>query len=218
MNRLEWINEKRILAEKRYDTIFSMDYDKNWGKIEEIHRKNLIYFLNLIPCSSKILDAPCGTGKYWSMITSEGFNVFGIDQSQKMLENATAKYTDVSVEKIGLQEINYISEFYGIICIDAMENVFPEDWTVVLGNFYKALKKDGYLYFSVETIDKAERDEAFKKGIEMELPVVEGEVAHTGGYHYYPDIEKVKAKLKELEFHIVKEDISDGYHHFIVRK
>lgn len=206
------------MAEKRYDTIFAIDYDKNWGQIEAQHKENLIYLLNLIPDGSKVLDAACGTGKYWTIITSNGFRVLGIDQSQKMLDSAMAKYPNVSVKKVGLQEMNYSSEFYAVICIDAMENVFPEDWVIVLENFYKSLKKDGYLYFTVETIDKFEVEYALKKGIEMGLPVVEGEYAYEGGYHYYPTIEKVKTYLKNLKFTIVKENISDGYYHFIVRK
>lgn len=218
MNRLEWVKEKRKMAEKRYDTIFSIGYDNNWGQIEEIHKENLLYFLNLIPSSDTILDAACGTGKYWSIIITNGYNVLGIDQSQKMLDSAISKFPDINVKKIGLQEISFNNRFKGIICIDAMENVFPEEWTLVLNNFYKALEEDGYLYFTVETISKDETEYALKKGLEAGLPVVEWEYAHEGGYHYYPSIEKVKEWLNLSGFFIIKEGTSDGYEHFIVRK
>lgn len=218
MDRSQWIKEKRKMAEKRYDTIFSIGYDNNWGQIEEIHRENLLYFLSLIPDGDTILDAACGTGKYWSLVTDKGYNVIGIDQSQKMLDNAADKFPDINIEKIGLQEISYNNRFHGIICIDAMENVFPEEWMLVLGNFYKALKKGGYLYFTVETICKDEIAFALKKGLEMGFPVVEGEYAHEGGYHYYPPIDKVKEWINLSGFVTVKENTSDGYEHFILKK
>lgn len=218
MDRSEWIKEKREMAEKRYDTIFSIGYDNNWGQIEDKHRENLLYFLGLLPGGDTILDAACGTGKYWSVITDKGYNVIGIDQSQKMLNNAADKFPDINIEKIGLQEISYNNRFHGIICIDAMENVFPEEWMLVLKNFYKALKKDGYLYFTVETISKDQIEYALKKGHEMGFPVVEGEYAHEGGYHYYPSIEKVRGWINLSGFVILKENTSDGYEHFILKK
>ncbi|MBU5330855.1 class I SAM-dependent methyltransferase [Anaerocolumna aminovalerica] len=35
--------------------------------------------MGLIPNGDTILDAACGTGKYWSIITAKGYNVLGID-------------------------------------------------------------------------------------------------------------------------------------------
>ncbi|SFB10503.1 class I SAM-dependent methyltransferase [Clostridium frigidicarnis] len=218
MDREQWLKEKRSMAEKRYDAIFAIDYDDKWGGMEEQHKDNLLYFLKLLPKKTKILDAACGTGKYWSIIISEGFHILGIDQSQKMIDSAIYKYPNIDVKKLGLQEMNYNDEFYGIMCIDAMENVFPEDWINVLKNFYKALRKDGYLYFTVEIIDKKEREEALRIGSEMGLPVIEGEHAHEGGYHYYPTIERVRELLNYVKFSVERENSSDGYHHFVVRK
>jgi len=205
MNRQEWLQEKRRMAELRYDTIFSVDYDEKWGKISEIHKKNLLYFLSLLPKGTTILDAACGTGKYWGIIKENGYNVFGIDQSQQMLNKAALKFQDVEVRKIGLQEMDYTDAFDGIICIDAMENVFPEDWILVLNNFRRALKNGGVLYFTVEVIDQKELLEAYNKGIELGLPLVMGEFAHEGGYHFYPEIDKVKEWLNITEFTIEKD-------------
>lgn len=148
------VEGKRRLAELRYDIIFSVDYDEKWENIGEIHKKNLLYFLSLLHKGTTILDAGCGTGKYWGIIKENGYNVLGIDQSQQMLNKAASKFPDVEVRKIGLQEMDYTNAFDGIICIDAMENVFPEDWKLVLNNFHRALKNGGVLYFTVEVIDQ----------------------------------------------------------------
>ena len=218
MKRQDWLNEKRIMAEKRYDSIFSIDYDKNWGNIEKIHEETLEKFLKLIIPNGKILDAACGTGKYYPIISSKNFHILGIDQSQKMLENATCKFPLMKTKKLGLQEITFNNEFDGIICIDALENVFPEHLLSVFQNFYKALKPNGYFYFTIETLNDDEIKIAFEKGIEMGLPIVKGEYVLEGGYHYYPSIDEIKNLLISAKFNIFSENISEGYHHFIVSK
>ncbi len=218
MNRKQWIKERRRVAEERYDNIFSLDYDEKWGNLEQNHIDNLNYFLNLLPKETRILDAACGTGKYWDIVTSKNFKVIGMDQSSNMLKKAQMKYPKISIIKGGLQEIGCSEEFWGILCIDAMENIFPEQWPLVLKNFYRALKKEGYLYFTVETISEDETKEAFKKALKLGLPVIEGEYAHEGGYHYYPAIEEVKVWIKDIGFNMIKEGVSEGYYHFIVKK
>lgn len=218
MDRGVWLKEKRKLAEERYDKIFSINYDENWGRINEVHKNNIIEFCDLLPKGERILDAACGTGKYWTIIKNNGQRVVGIDQSQEMLNKARVKHCDVHIRKLGLQEIDYEKEFYGIICMDAMENIFPEEWGKVLSNFYKALKDGGLLYFTVELLEEKEMLEAYKKGIEMGLPIVKGEFVHEGGYHYYPELDLAKNWISEAGFSVLKEDISEGYHHFVVKK
>lgn len=218
MDRKEWIIKKRKKAEERYDTIFSLDYDKNWGYIEEKHKKMVEKFIELLPDDCYILDAACGTGKYWDILKKNNLKVKGIDQSKEMLKKAHFKCKDYEIEKKGLQEINELDIFDGIMCVDAMENVFPEDWERVVRNFYKALKKEGILYFTVEIISKEEKDKAYTLGQQKGLPILYGEVAHEGGYHYYPDIEYVKDIIRNEGFTILMESTSEGYKHFIVEK
>jgi hypothetical protein len=52
----------------------------------------------------------------------------------------------------------------------------------------------------------------------MGLPVVHGEWAQEGKYHYYPAIEQVKEWLHQARFELVDEAVGDDYHHFLVRK
>lgn len=218
MERKEWLIEKRKRAEERYDIIFSLDYDEKWGYIEEVHKNMILKFISQLRERPYILDAACGTGKYWNILKEYELKIKGIDQSREMLKKAKAKCEKYETEKTGLQEINEIDTYDGIMCVDAMENIFPEDWKQVINNFYDALKKEGKLYFTVETVSKEELDEAFTAGKNMELPVVYGEVAHQGGYHYYPEINYIKELLKDAGFKVIEESISEGYHHFITKK
>ena len=221
MDRATWIREKRRLAEVRMDTLFAHNYDEGWGHINPSHREFMTQFLGLCPPDCTILDVACGTGKYWGMILESGRSVRGVDQSRQMLLQAHRKFPQVPIEKIGMQELPYVDAFDGIICMDAMEFVFPEDWPLVLRNFYKALKIGGHLYFTVEIYETPEYEqevrEAYLKAKEMGMPVVEGEFA-LEGYHYYPGIEQVKRWLQEASFRILRDAEGDGYHHFLVRR
>jgi SAM-dependent methyltransferase len=219
MDRSNWLKEKRRRSEERMDTLFAPLYDEKWGVYgNATHRLFIHKFLSFLPQSSTILDAACGTGKYWPMLLEKGHTVVGIDQSQGMLSRAKAKFPSVPVKKVGLQEMLFEEAFDGIICVDAMEFVSPEDWPVVLRHFYRALRPDGRLYFTVELADVNEIQAAFEKARRMGFPVVYGEWAHEGGYHYYPEIEKVKEWVQLARFHLIDETVGDDYHHFLVQK
>jgi len=135
-----------------------------------------------------------------------------------MLRQANAKFPDVRTEKMGLQEIDFTDTFNGAICMDAMEFVAPEDWSLVLINFYCALKHDEHLYFTVELIEYDELEHSYNEAKKQRLPVVEGEYAHEGYYHHYPKLEQVRMWVVQASFVIVEEGEGDGYQHFLVRK
>ena len=68
LKRAEWLKEKRRMTEIRYDTMFARDYDEHWSHINPSHRAFLLDFLAYLPSDGMILDAACGTGKYWPII------------------------------------------------------------------------------------------------------------------------------------------------------
>jgi 2-polyprenyl-3-methyl-5-hydroxy-6-metoxy-1,4-benzoquinol methylase len=219
MDRQTWIKHKRRRSEERMDTLFAPTYDEHWGSYSnDSHRAILGRFLALCRPAGTILDAACGTGKYWPTILESGRAVRGIDQSQQMLVGASAKFPSVPVEKLGLQEIHFVETFDGIICMDAMEFVFPENWPLVVGNFHRALKPHGHLYFTVELIDEAELRASMDAARAQGFPIVDGEFAHEDGYHFYPAIEQVRAWVAAADFAILEEAVGDDYHHLLMRK
>ncbi|HEY3474292.1 MAG TPA: class I SAM-dependent methyltransferase, partial [Anaerolineales bacterium] len=163
-------------------------------------------------------DAACGAGRYTGLLLEAGHTVIGIDQAQGMLDRARMKFPTVPLEKMGLQEMHYLGQFDGAICMDALEHVPPEDWPIILYNFYRALKPGGYLYFTVELAEGAEVEAAFRQGQEMGLPVVYGEWINDGVYHYYPSMSQVREWIQEAGLELVEEEEGDGYHHFVTRK
>src|SRR4051812_43173092 len=179
MNRRDWLRARRRINEQRMDTIFAPIYDTNWGSyINPTHQRMLEQFLTACPTNTLILDAACGTGKYWPVLLSTGRQVVGIDQSQQMLTVAQAKHPAVPVRKLGLQELDDHQCYDGIICIDAMENVFPEDWLQVLYNVHRALREGGWFYLTVELETPEVLATLFQQARQEGLPVVEGEVVH----------------------------------------
>ncbi|MSR90412.1 class I SAM-dependent DNA methyltransferase [Inconstantimicrobium porci] len=216
MDRKEFIAYKRNMAVQRYNEIFSKDYDLNWGRIESVHKENLESLLKTLPKCPDILDAACGTGKYFSIMKKYDTIITGIDQSEKMLETAKKKYQDVNVKLLGMQEISFENKFDAVICMDAMENIFPEDWELVIGNFKKSLKENGILYFTVELEDEEVIKDKFNEAVKINLPVKYGEVA-LEGYHYYPTEEFVKACLVNNGFKLLKQNKSEGYAHYFAK-
>lgn len=205
--------------EERMDRLFAPIYDAEWGAtISPSHRKFVERFLRLCPPEGLILDAACGTGKYWPMFHATGRTVVGTDQSQGMLDRAHEKFPKVPLHKVGLQELSYAGIFDGAVCIDAMEYIFPEDWPLVLANLRRALKPKRPLYFTVELPDEGEMHDAVASALQSGLPVVEGEYALDGTYHYYPPVAQIRKWIEESGLHVLAEQVGDGYRHFLVQR
>ena len=219
MNRSDWLRKMRLEAEEKYTTLWAADYGEKWGTYKNsTHQQFIQKFLGLLEPHSTILDAACGAGRYMPILLEKGHTVLGIDQSQGMLDSAKKKFPTVQLEKIGLQEMSFAEMFDGAICMDAMEHVCPEDWLPIFHNFHRALKPQGYMYFTVEIANANEVEEAFKTAQEMGLPVVYGEWVNDEVYHYYPTMDQVREWIREADFRLVDEGEGDVYHHFIVQK
>jgi cyclopropane fatty-acyl-phospholipid synthase-like methyltransferase len=219
MDRMQWLKEQRREAEERYSTLWAPHYWETFGFYPNAsHLQFIQKFKDLLPQNSTILDAACGAGRYMPEFVGKGFTVVGIDQSEGMLARAQEKFPEVTLEKVGLQEMSFREMFEGAICMDAMEHVAPEDWPVILANFQRALKRHGYLYFTVEIQDETEVKAAFEQAQQAGLPVVYGEWVNDEVYHYYPTMEQVRDWVQQAGFTILEEGEGDGYHHFLMRK
>jgi hypothetical protein len=106
--------------------------------------------------------------------------------------------------------------------MDAMENVPPEDWPLVLGNFHRSLKPHGYFYFTAETIENANESEirqAFERSQQAGLPVVYGEYPDEEVYHYHPTTQQVREWTQQAGFEILKDGNGEiWYYHLLARK
>jgi len=200
------------------DTLWAPDYDAHWVHINPTHRSMLERFLALCPPGAMILDAACGTGKYWPLIRESGRHVLGTDQSSGMLAQARGKFPDTPTAKIAMQDLPWTELYPGAICMDALENISPEDWPTVLYHLVRALSPSGHLYFTVELESMENVRAAYLAGRELGLPLVEGEWAHQGSYHYYPTLPQVQEWSAAAGLVVVETTEGDGYSHWLTRK
>jgi ubiquinone/menaquinone biosynthesis C-methylase UbiE len=220
VDREAWLRERRQTAEERHDTIHAFTYDDQYGEIGPTHRRFVADLLERCQPGGTVLDAACGTGKYFAMVLDAGRRVVGTDQSTGMLAKARARFPAVPLERVGLQELAFDAEFDAVMCIDAMENIPPEDWPRVVGNLRRALRPGGHLYLTVEQVDDEELDRELAEATARGLPVVRGEESRDG-YHYYPSREQVGYWMEEGMLAVVAEDYSPGdgygYLHLLAR-
>jgi SAM-dependent methyltransferase len=241
MERSEWLILMRKRTEVLYDC-FSSRYWVTWGlDTEETHRHYLQIFLERVTPYGTILSAACGAGRFDGMLLEAGHSVVGIDQSAGVLASAKEHFPEVKYQKMALHEMNFQETFDGIICMDAMEHICPEDYPGILLGFQNALKPGGVLYFTADREEEPDFDLQmhFEQGKALGLPMVYGEVADETAfelamamaqmdvpdeltdravYHYYPPLKKVREWIDQAGFEVEKEGAGSGFHHFVVRK
>jgi 2-polyprenyl-3-methyl-5-hydroxy-6-metoxy-1,4-benzoquinol methylase len=251
MDRTEWLKQMRTKAEALYDhgaPLYWVKYAVDDSDIET-HLEYLQKFLGLVARPGDILSAACGAGRYDGIVSEAGHSVLGIDQSAGMLARAREhfppeRFPRLRYEKIGLQEIDFHAAFDGVICMDSMEHICPEDYPGILRAFREALKPGGVLYFTADTSETAVEDgevleEAYAKARAQGLPVAPGEVVdemataypqamsqteapgelgHNAVYRYYPPLEQVRAWIEQAGLGIVEEGHGSAVHHFIARR
>jgi ubiquinone/menaquinone biosynthesis C-methylase UbiE len=222
VERRTWLDARRASIQDRYDQVFAPTYDENDTSITATHRRFVDQVIESCPPGGTILDAPCGTGRYFGLVMAAGRRVVGIDQSAGMLAEARSKHPEAVLEQVGLQELAFDARFDAAICVDSMEYVAPEDWPVVLANLRRAVRPGGLIYLTVEQIDAAEIAAVFAEARADGLPVVPGEhVRRGGGYHHYPTEDQVARWLAASGLDVVEEGRSSGgnygYHHLLVR-
>jgi ubiquinone/menaquinone biosynthesis C-methylase UbiE len=222
VDRGEWLAERRAAVEHEY-TLEAPTYDEGYDPATPEHRRFVARLIETCPPAGAVLDAPCGTGPYVGMVLDAGRVVVGVDQSAGMLDQARAKHPGVRFEQGGLQELAFDGEFDAAMCIDAMENVPPEDWPLVLANLRRAVRPGGHVYLTVEEIDREVIREAFEVAKAAGWPAVYGEVVEgdTAGYHFYADRDRIEGWLTDAGFEVV-EDADEwldgyGYRHLLLR-
>ena len=245
MERTEWLDQMGDMAEELYDH-FSPLYNVKYGKIIfETHQEYLQKFLKRVSPPGRVLSAACGAGKYDGLLLQAGHSVVGTDQSDGMLARAVRRFPRVRYEKVGLQELDFRNEFDGVICIDAMEHICPEDWPGILDNLRQALKPGGVLYFTAD-LGGEYVQESYERAKSLGLPVVFGEVADRveeltsffmsfgdvfeipedklgeladrAVYHYCPPLDQIRTWVEQAGMVIEEHKTGDEYEHFLARK
>lgn len=152
-----------------------------------------------------IYDAGSGFGQYTYFMSKKltPCNIFAVDVKEDWINECKHFFESKKADKVrfeveDLTKINHTEKFDLILSVDVMEHI--EDDKLVFKNFYKALKKDGYLLINTPSIYGGsdvydDKDESFI-----------GEHARDG---YSP--EDLRNKLEPLGFKIENIKFTYGF-------
>jgi SAM-dependent methyltransferase len=216
-DRERFLAEQRAISRRRYDDLHSQHYDEMWGDVTPLHADFIRRLAAALPRPGQVLDAACGTGKYWPAMIAAGLQVLGVDQSEGMLGRARSKHPEVPARVLALQDLadaaDLRTRFDAVLCVDAMEFVGPEDWPRVLAGFAAVLRGPGVLYLTVEQADsELDPDDV------VDARQVAGESIEGGGYHYYPSADQVRSWLADAGFAVTAEAEGEWYWHLLASR
>jgi cyclopropane fatty-acyl-phospholipid synthase-like methyltransferase len=222
VRRRRWIDERRAAVVAAYDAE-AATYDRH-SYPNKPQQKWVKRLLTLCPDRSIVLDAPCGTGRYFHLVAAAARQVVGIDQSSNMLAEAQRRGIAIDLQHVGLQELSFVDRFDAVMTIDAMEHIAPEDWPLVVTNLHRALRPGGHLYLTVEEQPDADFPVAHKALLDRGLPAAPGEIidGDVAGYHYYPSRKQVSDWIAGAGLSLVDEafhqEATWGYRHLLLRR
>ncbi len=140
-----------------YDTI-AQEYAKkvvNSAPVQEREK-----FISFLPSHGNILDAGCGSGRDSGYFSSKGFDVVGVDLSEKLLEIARKENPSVRFQKQDLRYLDFPEKsFDGIWACASLLHLQRSEVPGVLKEFYTFLKPHGILFILVKQ-GKGEADVA----------------------------------------------------------
>jgi len=111
-----------------------------------------------LPTGSRILDLACGNGVHAVELSSRGFQVVGVDYSEKMLDLARAynsqRGTSVSFIQGDMKKLNLEGVFDGIYCWSSSFGYFDESTNAnVLERIARAVRPGGTFALDIDNRD-----------------------------------------------------------------
>ena len=218
-DRSAWLREQRRLSEEKTERLYAAFSDLQPAEmLSDLQKDFLQRFIAHLQPPRRVLDAACGAGRAWNVLLESGCQVTGIDQSAAVVAHAVALHPRVVAARLSLQEIAWEDAFDGSLCIDAMENIFPEDWVRVLSNFYAALQPGGVFYLTLPAADPAALEDAYRRAVALDWPVLPGELLDEEGYRYFPALPRVRDWLLAAGFVTLAEETDGFTWHWLVQK
>jgi ubiquinone/menaquinone biosynthesis C-methylase UbiE len=108
--------------------------------------KELLLRTIQIPTGGKLLDVACGNGRLLEMLSKKhDFTGFGVDISEKMVDNARRLNQSMVFEQAGCDALPFEDAFFDILTVCAAYHHFP-DVTRFTKEAFRVLKPNGILY------------------------------------------------------------------------
>ena len=141
-------------------------YDKDSESISDLHHGLIPYrlydlVLSYFKRDKKTLDIGCGSGRDTAWLSSNGFDVLGIDASFGMLDQAKRKHPDLVFEKIKLPGLAEIPDdaYYNVLCSAVFMHLDYESLGAAANNIVRIMREGGILLLSFRgTKEKNKRE------------------------------------------------------------
>lgn len=148
-------------------------------------------FISFLPKGAKILDAGCGSGRDSRYFVSKGFNVMGVDLSEKLLEIAKQNNPSITFFKQDLRKLDFPQEsFDGIWACASLHHLRRSEVPKVLKKFFSLLKPRGALFVLVK---EGTGEEDVQESLSSGLP----------RHYVYYSLNELKKLLEDAGFSIV---------------
>lgn len=153
-------------------------------------------FLSFLKPGSTILDVGCGAGIKSRYLVEKGFEVVGIDFSEKFIEIAKRENPDITFQVMDMNDVeNLNSKFDAVFAQASLLHIPKNNIVNVLTKLVSVLNKNGHLYIAVKEVRDEQKEEDILKENDY-------------GYEYerffsYYSMEELEKYLKDLNIEIV---------------
>lgn len=178
---------------------------EDWDSAHPLPMPVLKYFLTLVERKGVVLDAGCGTGRHFALLSRKSDRVVGVDSSQKMVEIANKKIIENDLKNVEVINADFASlpfekDFFDYaFYMASLHHLTLVQQASALREMHRVLKKDGLVFITVwsrfQTKFEASGKEAFVS------------FKHAGKkverYYYFFDEEELTSAAKAVGFTVV---------------
>jgi SAM-dependent methyltransferase len=124
-----------------------------WESLEDAEQQvDLIERALRLEPGSRILDVPCGTGRVGRRLVDKGYDVVGVDITERFLEEARA--AGLRVERVDMRELPFEEEFDAAICMWGSFGYFDDEGNLAQARAAaRALKPGGRYLIDTPTLE-----------------------------------------------------------------
>ncbi|MFX1483575.1 MAG: class I SAM-dependent methyltransferase [Promethearchaeota archaeon] len=183
--------DPKDIVREGYDKIASQydEYREPFNNETELNE-----FMSLVRPGGHILDAGCGSGVVARALVACGFQVTGIDISQKMLDLAKHRVPEATFEVGDMTELQFEDDsFDGIVSTYAVFHIPRTKHLSLFMDFHRLLKKGGALLFSVGSNETNGTDGVWEWDDFQSVPMF---------WSYYPPSKTIEL-LESVDFKVV---------------
>lgn len=119
------------------------------------HQQCLNFIKEYLKENNRILEIGCGTGNFLGRLEklNKNLELFGLDESEKMIEIAQRKFKDINFKEGEAENLPLVDNYFDFIAIiDAF--YYFQDKRKVLSECSRVLKRNGFLFIYTPSIDQ----------------------------------------------------------------